>query len=156
MNKKSFCLLPTYQFYSTCFPIAFHSFGAAGKMTVEVSMIGFMVGTCIAFFVVIGDLAPPIIASILNMSQSVNFSYAVQGVICFFLVLPLTLLRNLDSLFVVSISSVVFYCFVMLHIVFAAKSSIYDGTWTSSVMWYRGNLFRQSLKPFIPKVLYFK
>jgi sodium-coupled neutral amino acid transporter 10 len=104
-------------------------------MTVEVSMIGFMVGTCIAFFVVIGDLAPPIIASTLNISESVNFAYAVQSVICFFLVLPLTLLRNLESLFAVSISSVVFYCCVMLHIILAAKTSIFDGSWTANVMW---------------------
>ena len=48
----------TYEF------LAFHTFGSPGKFVIEVSMIGFMMGTCIAFFVVIGDLAPPIIANI--------------------------------------------------------------------------------------------
>jgi hypothetical protein len=33
-------------------------------------MIGFMVGTCVAFFVVIGDLAPPIVANLFSVPST--------------------------------------------------------------------------------------
>ena len=49
---------------------AFNIFGAAGKMAIEVFMIGFLGGTCIAFFVVMGDLAPPIISEHLGISNT--------------------------------------------------------------------------------------
>ena len=52
------------------FLAAFNVFGAAGKMAIEVSMIGFLGGTCIAFFVVMGDLAPPIIAGYLGIENT--------------------------------------------------------------------------------------
>lgn len=42
--------------------------------------------------------------------------------ICVFIVLPLTLLRNLESLFAVSTASIIFYVLVMLHIVASARS----------------------------------
>ena len=45
-------------------------FGPAGKLAVEVCVIGFLAGTCIAFFVVIGDLAPPIVANIVGIQAT--------------------------------------------------------------------------------------
>lgn len=53
----------------SCF-LAFHIFGPAGKMAVELGIIGFLMGTCIAYFVVVGDLGPQIIAKMLNINQS--------------------------------------------------------------------------------------
>ena len=35
-------------------------------------MIGFLLGTCTAFFVVIGDLAPPIVSNISGINQTDN------------------------------------------------------------------------------------
>ena len=61
---------PMYSNDSLNFFAAFNVFGAAGKMAIEVSMIGFLGGTCIAFFVVMGDLAPPIIAGYLGIDNT--------------------------------------------------------------------------------------
>ena len=58
--------------------IAFNVFGAAGKLAIEVSMIGFLGGTCIAFFVVIGDLAPPIIAGYIGIENSERLRIGVM------------------------------------------------------------------------------
>ena len=53
-------------------------FGAAGKLAIEISMIGFLGGTCIAFFVVMGDLAPPIIAGYLGIENSERLRIGVM------------------------------------------------------------------------------
>ena len=53
-------------------------FGAAGKLAIEISMIGFLGGTCIAFFVVMGDLAPPIIAGYLGIESSERLRIGVM------------------------------------------------------------------------------
>ena len=58
--------------------LAFNVFGAAGKLAIEVSMIGFLGGTCIAFFVVMGDLAPPIIAGYLGIENSERLRIGVM------------------------------------------------------------------------------
>ena len=65
MESNTAGLLLTTRFFA-----AFNVFGAAGKLAIEVSMIGFLGGTCIAFFVVMGDLAPPIIAGYLGIENS--------------------------------------------------------------------------------------
>lgn len=55
---------------SFCVFTAFHALGPAGKTVVEISIILLMIGTCIAFFVVMGDLSPPIIGSLLELKMT--------------------------------------------------------------------------------------
>ncbi|KOB65670.1 Uncharacterized protein OBRU01_19477 [Operophtera brumata] len=49
---------------------SFHVFGSAGKLAVELGIIGFLMGTCIAYFVVVGDLGPQIVSKMFNINQS--------------------------------------------------------------------------------------
>lgn len=50
--------------------LAFYTFGPSGKLLVELGVIGFMMGTCVAFFVVMGDLGPAIISKLFNITNS--------------------------------------------------------------------------------------
>lgn len=49
---------------------AFYLFGKLGKFTVELCIIMFLMGTCIAFFVVMGDLGPQIIGDTFNIKNT--------------------------------------------------------------------------------------
>jgi sodium-coupled neutral amino acid transporter 10 len=122
--------------------LAWHTFGSGGKFIVEISIIGFLVGTLIAFFVVIGDLGPEIISELFNIENN----YALRNIIMtgkidlkntyllffqriyvlkycvfnlalsLFVALPLGLLRNVDSLSSVSSASVLFYIFLVFKV----------------------------------------
>lgn len=49
--------------------VAYHAFGSTGKFFVECGVIMFMLGTSVAFFVVIGDLGPAIVSKILEIEN---------------------------------------------------------------------------------------
>ncbi|KAK8384188.1 hypothetical protein O3P69_009139 [Scylla paramamosain] len=49
--------------------LAFHVFGVRGKLAVELCMILFLIGICISFHVVMGDLAPALAAQVFRASQ---------------------------------------------------------------------------------------
>lgn len=94
--------------------VAYHAFGTLGKFIVEIGMIGFQLGTCIAFFVVMGDLGPEIIAQMIGIKSSDTLRSAVLISLALFCVLPLGLLRNVDSLSGVCIATIGFYgCLVL-------------------------------------------
>ena len=65
---------PPPSFHPIFFPIAaYHTFGRHGKLVIEISIIGLAIGCLISFFIVIGDLAPPIVA------KSLGISWVSQG-----------------------------------------------------------------------------
>lgn len=45
-------------------------FGSSGKLLVELCTIGYLLGTCVAYFVVVGDIGPQIIVERLAMENS--------------------------------------------------------------------------------------
>lgn len=121
--------------------LALHSFGGPGKFAIEFCMIGFMMGTCIAFFVVIGDLLPPFAADILNYPNIEDFKdrlriWVMVGVATF-CVFPLSLLKTLDSLSFICTASILFYSCVTMYIGLTSVDTIVQGQWYSQVNWWR-------------------
>ncbi|XP_064478677.1 solute carrier family 38 member 10-like isoform X2 [Ornithodoros turicata] len=121
--------------------LAFHTFGPTGKLLVEIGILGFLLGSCIAFFVVVGDLGPPLVAQFLLVEPSPRLRTGVLVLLGTCVGLPLGLLRNLDSLTSFSIMSLVFYVFLILKIFSESFSVLWSGDWWSRVvLWKPENL----------------
>uniref|UniRef100_A0AAG5CZ56 Amino acid transporter transmembrane domain-containing protein n=1 Tax=Anopheles atroparvus TaxID=41427 RepID=A0AAG5CZ56_ANOAO len=102
--------------------IAFHAFGSGGKLLVELCVVGYLLGTCIAYFVVVGDLGPPITAKILSMNESSTLRSWVMIVVTIVCIIPLGMLRNVDSLASVCTASLGFYLCLVLKVI--SESSV--------------------------------
>lgn len=48
--------------------LGLHAFGLSGKLLVELCIIGYLIGTCITYFVVVGDLGPQIISQMFTLN----------------------------------------------------------------------------------------
>lgn len=95
--------------------LSFHAFGHTGKFIVELLIIGFLLGTCIALFVVVGDLGPEIVGKIINKHPS-DIRTSLLLIIGTFVILPLGLLKNVDSLSSISIATIGFYFCLILKV----------------------------------------
>ncbi|XP_054285558.1 putative sodium-coupled neutral amino acid transporter 10 isoform X2 [Macrosteles quadrilineatus] len=117
--------------------LAFHIFGPPGKLTVELSIIGFMLGTCVAFFVVVGDLGPAILGPILGIENPQSIRATVLIGIAVFVVLPLGLLRNVDSLSAISAATIAFYICLVLKVMGEATTHLVAWDWVDHVYLWR-------------------
>ncbi|XP_033208511.1 putative sodium-coupled neutral amino acid transporter 10 [Belonocnema kinseyi] len=116
--------------------LAFHAFGHMGKFFVELFIIGFLLGTCIAFFVVVGDLGPEIIGKVINKnSEDIRTSLLIFTAIL--IVLPLGLLRNIDSLATISTATIGFYICLVLKVIGESTQHIFAGDWYEHVNFWR-------------------
>ncbi|XP_076815866.1 uncharacterized protein LOC143461847 [Clavelina lepadiformis] len=101
--------------------LAFYTIGPSGKFLVELSMIGLMLGTCVAFYVIIGDLATQILSNFVGASAIQLRTYAI--VFCALCVaLPLGLMKNLSVLGFIGFFSLIFYC-IFVCVMFANSLS---------------------------------
>ncbi|XP_063623141.1 putative sodium-coupled neutral amino acid transporter 10 [Cydia splendana] len=115
--------------------LAFHVFGSAGKVAVELGIIGFLMGTCIAYFVVVGDLGPQIIAKMFNINQSDILRTCIMVIVSLVCVLPLGLLRNVDSLSNVSAATIGFYFCLVIKVISEAATQLLTSEWGTVEHW---------------------
>ncbi|XP_059612401.1 putative sodium-coupled neutral amino acid transporter 10 [Phlebotomus argentipes] len=128
--------------------LAFHAFGTSGKLMVELFVIGYLMGTCIAYYVVVGDLGPQITAKMLNIPQTDLLRLYVMVLVTLLCVLPLGLLKNVDSLATVSTASIGFYLCLVLKVIAEAKAPFLMGEWRSVVLLWQPSGVMQCLPIF--------
>ncbi|XP_046471661.1 putative sodium-coupled neutral amino acid transporter 10 [Neodiprion pinetum] len=116
--------------------LAFHAFGRTGKFLAELFIIGFLMGTCIAFFVVVGDLGPEIVGKLIDKTpEDIRSSLLVtMGV---FIILPLGLLRNVDSLSSICTVTIGFYLCLVLKVMTESMTHIFATDWYDKVFYWR-------------------
>lgn len=85
---------------------------------VELCIIGYLLGSCITYFVVVGDLGPQIIAKIFDLNQTNTLRSYVMIFVTIVCIIPLGLLRNVDSLAAVCTASIGFYFCLVLKVQF--------------------------------------
>ncbi|KAK9502896.1 hypothetical protein O3M35_011583 [Rhynocoris fuscipes] len=117
--------------------LAFRVYGPTGKLMVELCIIGFMLGTCVAFFVIMGDLGPAIIGPPLGFDHPSALRPSVLIGVAVFVVLPLGLLRNVDSLNAICAASILFYVCLVLKVLSEAAGNILSWNWVDKVYLWR-------------------
>nr|BAN20785.1 amino acid transporter [Riptortus pedestris] len=118
--------------------LAFRAFGPTGKLIVELCIIGFMLGTCVAYFVIMGDLGPGIIGPMFGVEHPIALRPSVLIGIAVFVVLPLGLLKNIDSLSAVCAATVAFYfCLVLKVVMGEALNHLIVLDWMDKVYYWK-------------------
>ncbi|PFX19763.1 putative sodium-coupled neutral amino acid transporter 10 isoform X2 [Stylophora pistillata] len=117
--------------------LALVTYGAPGKFAVEASIIGLLLGTLIAFNVIIGDLVPSIFQNLSGVQVSWTMRAVLMTLLAFGVGLPLSLMRNLQSLASFSSAALLFYGFFVLQAFLSALPKILEGSWLKDLNYWR-------------------
>lgn len=116
--------------------LAYDVMGPLGKLWIEVCIIGYNMGCCIAYLVVLGDLGPEILNKI-----GMNFSLHSARIVLMtgssmLIILPLSLLRDIETLNVMSTVSVAMYMLLVLKSFFeAGVQGVTEGISSNIEIW---------------------
>ena len=102
----------------------------------ELSIIGYLFGTSVAYHVVVGDLGPQMISQLLGIANSDRLRIWFLVAVTLVVVLPLGLLKNIDSLSAVCSASIAFYFCFVLKIIGESKEPLVTGEWREHVVWW--------------------
>ncbi|CAG9541028.1 unnamed protein product [Cercopithifilaria johnstoni] len=118
--------------------MASHAFGSNGKRLVELLTILFLMSCVISFMVVIGDIGPHVLADYLELqAPTQRLRILVMVVIFLFVILPLSLFRNVTSLSKISSITVLFYGIFVLRMLAECIPRIFDCNWSTDIRWWR-------------------
>lgn len=105
--------------------------GTKGRFLVEIGLIGFLLGSCIAYFIMIGDLAPKILAELIEIKYSNYLRFMTIMALSLFVALPLSLLKKVDSLTSLSVLSMILYSCLIFKLIFETTDKIHANKMTT-------------------------
>uniref|UniRef100_A0A6G1SBM6 Putative sodium-coupled neutral amino acid transporter 10 n=1 Tax=Aceria tosichella TaxID=561515 RepID=A0A6G1SBM6_9ACAR len=102
--------------------------GTAGRLIAEIGVVGFLAGSCIGYFIMIGDLAPKILTELLYIKDDSNLRFITVITLSLFVALPLSLLKKIDSLTSLSVVSMILYSCLVLKLIFETNDKLNGDT----------------------------
>ncbi|OQR79880.1 vacuolar amino acid transporter-like [Tropilaelaps mercedesae] len=112
--------------------LAYQTLGYNGKLVIELGLIFFLLGGCVALFVVAGDLLPALLGSGVAQESRVY----LMVFLAFFIALPLSLRRNTESLTSFSMLAMMFYVLLAIKMLFDSLPALLNGNWFHRVIWW--------------------
>ncbi|XP_021342915.1 putative sodium-coupled neutral amino acid transporter 10 isoform X2 [Mizuhopecten yessoensis] len=123
--------------------LAYYTYGAPGKLAVEIGMIGLQLGTLIAQVVIIGDLGPAIVSKYLGLENNGNLRMGLICFLCLCVGLPLGLLKNLNTVSRASTLCILFYGLFTVYVFSLSIPNLVSGDWINKVnLWRTDGLFK--------------
>ncbi|TMW41640.1 hypothetical protein DOY81_013280 [Sarcophaga bullata] len=129
--------------------LGFHAFGTSGKLLVELCIIGYLLGSCITYFVVVGDLGPQIVTKMFSLeNEHRHLRTLLMCGVTLFCIIPLGMLKNVDSLSTVCTASIGFYVCLVIKIILESEMHIIANDWVEEVVYWQPSGVLQCLPIF--------